>query len=80
MGIAIGGTAYAAQNSLQAQNGAFCLQKLGQAQDCKYASMAACNKDKSGNDTCIRNSQRATTGSGTQSPASKPTTEQPMIR
>jgi hypothetical protein len=65
LGIAMGGSALAEGQSKTA----FCLQKAGQPLKCKYASMAECNKDKAGTDTCIRNPSPATTGSGAQNPA-----------
>lgn len=79
--VAIAGSAYAAQSPQQ--NAAYCLQKSGQAIQCKYVSIAACNKDKTGNtDLCVQNPNRATTGSGSQSPGSKPApaTQPPMAR
>jgi hypothetical protein len=81
--IAIAGIAYAAQNTQQGRTAAYCLQKTGQGMQCKYVSMTECNKDKTGDtDLCIQNPNRATTGSGSQSPGSRPApaTQPPMIR
>jgi hypothetical protein len=79
MGIAFAGSALAegVQKSPQAagqagQSAAFCLQKQGGAVDCKYQTMAACQSAKAGSDSCIQNPNRATTGSGAQSPATAP--------
>jgi hypothetical protein len=70
--MAFAGSAYAAgSSSQQSQNGAYCLQKQGQATNCRFASLAACNKAKVGSDKCIQNPQHATTGSGMTSPATK---------
>jgi hypothetical protein len=46
------------------QSGAFCLQPESGDLQCRFASLQACNKEKTGNsDVCIRN-PRSTTGSG----------------
>lgn len=58
----------------EGSNGKFCLKGPGTAQDCKYDTLAACNKDKKTGQQCAANAN--TTGTGTpsgtmNSPASK---------
>jgi len=53
-------------------NAQYCLQGPGAQKDCKYQTMAACEKDKTGSQTCVSNPS-ATTGSSssTTTPSSK---------
>jgi hypothetical protein len=48
-----------------ATNGKFCLKGPGTTMNCKYDTMAACDKDKTGTAQCVTNS--STTGSASPS-------------
>jgi Protein of unknown function (DUF3551) len=48
---------------VSATNGKFCLKGPGTTMNCKYDTMAACDKDKTGTEQCVTNS--STTGSAT---------------
>jgi hypothetical protein len=67
--------AAAANAATPVNSGAFCLTptKAGDSKNCSFATMAACEKGKSGSgDTCAPNAGTETTGSGlSMSPAVK---------
>ena len=64
--------ASATSNNLTASGSAYCNKTKAGSLDCKFASMAACEKvAKPNGGTCITNPKSATTGSGASSDMNK---------
>ena len=63
--------ALAASATSAAETGKYCLKGPGTTINCKYETMASCDKAKKGTETCVANPD-STTGSGsTSSPMKK---------
>ena len=80
MGLAMGG-AYAQQAGPGGQSGAFCLQTSSGSKNCSFATMAACNAAKTGQqDSCAANTTSGTVGTapgGAMAPAAAPARTNP---
>ena len=61
----------AVSSASAAGSGKYCLKGPGAKMDCKYQTMASCDKAKKGSQSCVTNTA-STTGSGmSKSPAKK---------
>ena len=60
-----------ATNAASGNNAAYCLDARG-AKNCKYPTLAACQKDASSGGNCIKNPASASTNNGLKSNAMEP--------